>query len=149
MPLAQIHLLKGHSRAALKGVVSGVTEAMSRVLQSPLERFIVWVTEVDTDLWGVAGRPATEALGQSERAAVEVPFVQMVLMEGRTREQIHGVMDAVSAAIAQALQSDKSRVRVHIIEAQPDHWGIGGVPYAILRADEIAARKAAKASGPS
>jgi len=145
MPLAHIHLLKGHSRTALKRVVSDVTEAMSLVLKAPKERFIVWITEVDPDLWGVEGRPASEALAQSDRSAVEVPFVQMVLMEGRTAAQYRAVIDGVSEAIARALNSDKSRVRVHLIQAQPDNWGIGGVPYSILRADEIAARARATA----
>jgi len=139
MPLAHIHLLRGHSRAVLKRIVCDVTGAMSQVLKAPKERFIVWITEVDPDLWGVEGRPASEALAQSDLSAVEVPFVQMVLMEGRTPAQYHAVIDGVSEAIARALNSDKSRVRVHLIQAQPDNWGIGGVPYSILRADEIAA----------
>jgi len=140
MPLAHIHLLSGHSRPVLKSVVAEVTAAMSEVLKSPKERFIVWISEVDPELWGVEGQAASEALSQRERAAVEIPFVQMVLMEGRTREQYHALMEGVSAAIARALQSEKSRVRIHVIEATANNWGIGGVPYSILRADEIAAR---------
>jgi 4-oxalocrotonate tautomerase family enzyme len=140
MPVAQIHLLKGHSRATLRTIISDVTAAMSQILKAPKERFMVWITEVDPELWGVEGRPASEALAERDRSAVEIPFVQMVLMEGRPLAQYHSVIDEVSGAIARALKSDKSRVRVHLVQAQPDYWGIGGVPYSVLRADEMANR---------
>ncbi|MCI4679983.1 tautomerase family protein [Rhodoblastus acidophilus] len=145
MPVAHIHLLKGHSRVVLRTIIAKVTEAMSRVLNAPKERFMVWVTEIDPELWGIEGRPASEALTAQDRNSVEMPFVEMVLMEGRPLAQYHAVIEEVSAAIAEALQSDRSRVRVHLVQAQPDYWGIGGVPYSILRADEIAARLRATA----
>jgi 4-oxalocrotonate tautomerase family enzyme len=145
MPVAHIHLLKGHSRATLRTIIADVTEAMSEILKAPKERFMVWITEVDPELWGIQGRPASESLAERDRAAVEIPFVQMVLMEGRPLSQYHAVIDEVSAVIACALKSDKSRVRVHLVQAQPDYWGIGGVPYSVLRADEMAARTRATA----
>lgn len=145
MPVAHIHLFKGHSRTALRTMIFDVTDAMSRILKAPKERFMVWITEIDPELWGVEGRPASEALAERDRAAVEMPFVHMVLMEGRPLSQYHAVIDEVSAAIARALRSDKSRVRVHLVQAQPDYWGIGGVPYSVLRADEMAARARATA----
>jgi 4-oxalocrotonate tautomerase family enzyme len=140
MPVAHIHLLEGHSRDALQTIIAEVTEAMSRILDAPKERFMVWITEIDPDLWGVAGRPAGAVLAERDRASVETPFVQMVLMEGRPLAQYHAVIDEVSSIVARALKSDKSRIRVQIMQAQPDFWGIGGVPYSILRADELAAR---------
>ena len=103
------------------------------------------ITEVDPELWGGEGRLASDALADRDHAAVEIPFVQMVLMEGRPLSQYHAVIDEVSAVIARALKSDKSRVRIHLVQAQPDYWGIGGVPYSILRADEMAARARATA----
>jgi 4-oxalocrotonate tautomerase family enzyme len=145
MPVAHIYLLKGHARAALRTIIGDVTDVMSRILKAPRERFMVWITEVDPELWGVEGRLASEALADRDHAAVEIPFVQMVLMEGRPLSQYHAVIDEVSAVIARALKSDKSRVRIHLIQAQPDYWGIGGVPYSILRADEMAARAHATA----
>ncbi len=145
MPVAHIHVLKGHSRQALRSIITDVAEAMGRILRAPKERFMVWVTEVDPELWGVEGRPASDALAEKDRAAVEIPFVQIVLMEGRPLAQYHAVIEEVSAVIARSLNSDKSRVRVHLIQAQPDFWGIGGVPYSVLRADEVAERARATA----
>lgn len=145
MPVAHIHLLKGHSRAVLRKIIADVTEAMADTLKAPKERFMVWISEVDPELWGVEGRPASEVLAERELSSVEIPFVQMVLMEGRPLAQYHAAIDQVTEAIATALNSDKSRVRVHLAQAQPDYWGIGGVPYSILRADEMAARARADA----
>jgi 4-oxalocrotonate tautomerase family enzyme len=141
MPVAHINLLRGHSRDVLRTIIVEVTEAMSRILKAPKERFIVWISETDPELWGVAGRPADEALAEQDRAEVETPFVQMVLMEGRPLAQYQAVMDEISTVIARAINGHKSRVRVHLVHAQPDFWAIGGIPYAMLRADEIAARK--------
>jgi 4-oxalocrotonate tautomerase family enzyme len=145
MPVAHINLLKGHKTETLHRIIAEVTEAMSRILMAPKDRFMVWISEIDASLWGVAGQPASEALAGTDRAEIEIPFVQMVLMEGRPLAQYHAVMDEISEIIARALPCDKARIRVHIAQAQPDYWAIGGVPYAVLRADEIAARELTRA----
>jgi phenylpyruvate tautomerase PptA (4-oxalocrotonate tautomerase family) len=84
-------------------------------------------------------------LRSAPRASIETPFVQMVLMKGRSTAQYQAVMDAASDVIARELGLDKARVRVHLAQAEPDFWAIGGTPYAVLRADEMAARERATA----
>lgn len=144
MPVAHINILQGHPRAVLRTVIAEVSDVMSTVLGAPKDRLEVWITEVDPELWGIAGKTAAEVLETTPRAQVEMPFVQMALMEGRPKEQHHAIIAAITEILYRNLGTEKSRIRVHIVPVQPDGWGIGGTPAAVLRAAEIAAR--AKAS---
>lgn len=145
MPVAHINLLRGHSRETLRQIVVETSEVMARVLGAPKDRLIVWITENDPDIWAIGGVPASEALAEGDRRTLEIPFVQMVLMEGRPKEQLHAVMAGISEVIARATGIDLGRIRVHIAAAQPDAWSIGGVPAAVARAAELAARARALA----
>ncbi|WP_298284897.1 tautomerase family protein [Acidocella sp.] len=140
MPVAHINLLKGHPRAVLRAVIAEISDAMAEILAAPKDRLEVWITEVDPELWGIAGATAAEALASAPRGQVEMPFVQMVLMEGRPKEQHHRIIAAITEILARNLGAEKSRIRVHIAPAQPDSWGIGGVPASVARAAELAAR---------
>ena len=64
----------------------------------------------------------------------------MVLMDGRPKAQLHAMIAAVTESVAAATGCDSSKIRIHIARADPDVWGIGGVPASVLRAAEIAAR---------
>ena len=140
MPVAHINLLKGHSRDALRRVIVDVSEAMSTILEAPKDRLFVWITEHDHHLWGLGGAPADEALAHGTLAQLETPFVQMVLMDGRPKAQWHAIIATVTGAVAAGTGCDKAKIRIHIAPANPDGWGIGGVPASVLRAAEIAAR---------
>jgi 4-oxalocrotonate tautomerase family enzyme len=140
MPVAQINVLKGHSKAQLRTLLVDVSEAVARVLNAPKDRLEIWINEVDPDLWGICGVPASEAMQDSSLEQIEMPFVQMALMEGRTTEQYHQVIAEVTEAVANATGAVKARIRVHIDSVKPDLWGIGGVPAAVVRAREIAER---------
>ena len=140
MPVAHINLLAGHSRAQLRQIIVGVSEAMSKILGAPKDRLFVWISEHQHHLWGLGGVPAEEALANGSLAELEMPFVQMVLMEGRPKEQHHAMIAAVTDVVAEATGCDKSKIHIHIAPGNPDGWGIGGVPASLLRAAEIAAR---------
>jgi 4-oxalocrotonate tautomerase family enzyme len=140
MPVAHINLLKGHSRSELKQIIIRVSEALAEILVAPKDRLLVWITEHDHHLFGLGGLTAEEALADGSLAELEMPFVQMVLMEGRPLEQFHSSISTVSRIIAEILGCDPKKVRVHIELGNPDRWGIGGVPASILRKSEIAAR---------
>jgi 4-oxalocrotonate tautomerase family enzyme len=142
MPVAHLNVLKGHPKQNLQAWVRDASEAMHRVLEAPTDRLEVWVTEADPDLWGFAGEPASEALKRLPRDQVEIPFIQMVLMQGRSTEQYSRIIAELTAITARHLNSDGSRVRIHIADAYPDRWGIGGVPASVKRAAELAARQA-------
>lgn len=141
MPTAIINILKGHDRQKLKQIIRETTDAMHKVLSAPKERLMIWINEIDQDLWGLAGNPASDISDFETRKSLEIPFVQMTLMKGRPLEQFHKIMDEISEIIARNLGINKSQVRVHIANAEPELWAIGGVPASILRAKELEARK--------
>jgi len=84
MPVAHINILQGHSKETLKNVIRDVSQVIVDVLSAPKDRLEVWVTEIDPDLWGIEGQPASEVLKVKPRGQVEMPYVEMVLMEGRS-----------------------------------------------------------------
>jgi 4-oxalocrotonate tautomerase family enzyme len=141
MPVANIHVLAGHPRPSLKNWVREASAAIAEILNAPTDRLEVWVTEVDPDLWGICGVPASEVLQQQPRRSSEMPFIKMVLLEGRSAEQHHRLIAALTEITARVLDVDQQRIRMQIDQVHPDRWGIGGVPASILRAAEIAARK--------
>lgn len=141
MPVANLHVLAGHPRESLKNWIRETSRAMSEILAAPMDRLEVWVTEIDPDLWGISGDPASEVLAYTPRHDAEMPLIKMILMEGRTVEQLHRVIADLTAITARLMDVDAERIRVHIEHAHPDRWGIGGVPASIRRAAELAARQ--------
>ena len=140
MPVAHINLLKGHSPEALRQIIVEVSDAMSRILAAPKDRLIVWISEAEPALWGIGGIPASEALASGTHQELEIPFVQMVLMEGRPKEQLHSLMEAITEIVSRCTGTSRDRIRIHIASAHPDNWSIGGVPASISRAKELAER---------
>ena len=55
-----------------------------------------------------------------------MPFIQVTMMEGRTVEQKHELMQRLTDAVVESVGSDPSRVRVAIYEVTPDDWAVGG-----------------------
>jgi 4-oxalocrotonate tautomerase family enzyme len=146
MPAAHINVLKGHQRSQLRRLIVEVSDVLARILQAPKDRLEVWITEIDPELWGVCGVPAAEVLQTTPMAEAEMPFIQMVLLEGRPREQHHALIADVTEVVARVLGARRERIRVHIAESRTDCWGIGGVPASIARAQEISARAAQSGS---
>lgn len=142
MPVANIHVLAGHPRPVLKKMLREASATLAEVIGSPIDRLQVWVTEVDPELYVIAGEPADEVLQQRPRGEVEIPFIRMALMEGRPVELLHEVMTALSEVVARNLGGDPKRVRVQIDHVAPDRWAIGGVPASVSRAKELALRAA-------
>ena len=142
MPVAHIHVLQGHSKQQLRDLVCDVSETVARILQAPKDRLEVWVTEIDPDLWGICGVPASEVLQSAPLEKTEMPFIQMVVLEGRSTEQHHALIREVSAVVNRVLGTELQRIRMHISETKPDLWGIGGIPASVKRAAEIKARAA-------
>ena len=143
MPVANIHVLAGHPRPVLKQLLREASAAFAQAIEAPADRLQVWITEVDPELYAVAGEPADEVLTYTPRAQTEIPLIRMALMEGRPVEMLHRVMADLSAVVARVLGGDPQRVRVQIDHIHPDRWAIGGVPASVLRADELAQRAAA------
>ena len=143
MPVANIHVLAGHPRPVLKQLLREASAAFAAAIDAPPDRLQVWITEVDPELYAIAGEPADEVLARGvPRGQAEIPLIRMALMEGRPVEMLHRVMAEMSTVVAKNLGGDPKRVRVMIDPVHPDRWAIGGVPASVARAAELAARKA-------
>ena len=140
MPTAQINVLAGHPRAALRQALANVSAAMSTSLEATPDRLAVWINEVDPALWMVNGRTAEEALASWPRSEIEMPFVHVSVLEGRPTHVMMHLVREITEGVAHALGSKPERVRVVVHTVDPDVWGIGGVPASVLRAEELAAR---------
>ncbi len=138
MPVANIHVLAGHPRPLLKAMLREFAAVFAKTMGAPTDRLQVWVTEVDPELFVVAGENADEVLQRQARGDTEVPFIRMALMEGRPTELLHRVMADLSEVVSRHLGGDPQRVRVQIDQVHPDRWAIGGVPASVSRAAEIA-----------
>ncbi|HRO58810.1 MAG TPA: tautomerase family protein [Burkholderiaceae bacterium] len=132
MPVANIHVLAGHPRPVLKLLVQEASATLARVMGAPIERVQLWITEVDPELYALAGLPADGVLARTPRADAEVPLIRMSLMEGRPVEKLHAVMAEMSAVTARVLGGDPQRVRVQIDLVHPDRWAIGGTPASLI-----------------
>lgn len=142
MPVANIHVLKGHPRASLKQLLREFSTAYAEVLGSPMERLQIWITEIDPELYAIGGVPADEALAEGPREGLEIPLARLVLMDGRPQRQVEEAIRVATEVIARVLGTDPERVRVEVTRVPPDHWGIGGVPATVKRKAEIDARAA-------
>lgn len=141
MPVANLHVLTGHPREQLKNWVREASQAIADILGAPMDRLEVWVTEIEPDLWGICGVPASEVLAGQSRRENEMPFIRMILLEGRSVDQHHRLIAELTAITARLLNVDAQRIRLHIEQTHPDRWGIGGIPASVRRAAEIAARQ--------
>lgn len=77
-----------------------------------------------------------------------MPLVRIDIMEGRPAEVIEELHTRVAALVAEILDAPIERIRTYITQFPADAWGIGGVSAAVVRADEIAARRETPESLP-
>lgn len=70
-----------------------------------------------------------------------MPIVQISLMEGRPTEKIDKMITSVSEAISTSLDAPIESVRVIVNEMGPHHYGVGGKPFAVVRAERERAEK--------
>lgn len=63
-----------------------------------------------------------------------MPLVEVTLVEGRTPEQLRGLLHEVHAAVVRAVGAPDESVRVVIREVPATHWSAGDVTIAERRA---------------
>lgn len=56
-----------------------------------------------------------------------MPFVEVTLIEGRTKEQKAALMKALTDAVETSVGAPRESIRVVIREVPPEHWAVGGV----------------------
>ncbi|AHI31457.1 MULTISPECIES: 2-hydroxymuconate tautomerase [Marinobacter] len=60
MPIAQLYILEGRTDEQKERLIREVSEAMSRSIDSPIERVRVIITEMPKSHFGIAGEPASK-----------------------------------------------------------------------------------------
>lgn len=136
MPVANIQVLAGHPADVLQELLREAAATLARVMQAPVDRVQVWITQVEPALFAIAGEPADEVLRSRSLGQTEVPLIKMVLLEGRPVEKLHEVMAELSSVTARVLGGDPQRVRVQIDLVTADRWAIGGEAVSLKRARE-------------
>jgi 4-oxalocrotonate tautomerase family enzyme len=142
MPVANINVLAGHPRPVLQQLLREVSQAYAEILESPIDRLQVWITEIDPGLYAIGGVPADELFATGDRAALEIPLARLVMMANRPLAQVEGAIARLTEIIARVLGTDPERVRVEVQPIAAERWGIGGVQASVKRQAELAARDA-------
>ena len=57
-----------------------------------------------------------------------MPFVEVTLIEGRSKEKKVALMKELTDAVENTLGVPRERIRVVLREVPPEHWAVGGVP---------------------
>ncbi|WP_349343480.1 2-hydroxymuconate tautomerase [Marinobacter sp. MMG032] len=60
MPIAQLYILEGRTDEQKENLIREVSEAMSRTIDSPIQRVRVIITEMPKNHFGIAGKPASK-----------------------------------------------------------------------------------------
>lgn len=67
-----------------------------------------------------------------------MPLVEITMMDGRSADQKRALMAEVTDAVVRSIGAPRETIRVAIREIPAEHWGIGGVSVADLRAQAAA-----------
>ena len=140
MPVANINVLAGHPRPVLQQLLREVSAAYADILQSPIDRLQVWITEIDPALYAIGGEPADALLAAGDRAALEIPLARLVMMANRPIDQVESAIVRLTEIIARVLGTDPERVRIEVQPVAAERWGIGGVQASVKRQAELAQR---------
>ncbi|MFT3697922.1 MAG: 2-hydroxymuconate tautomerase [Kofleriaceae bacterium] len=57
-----------------------------------------------------------------------MPFVEVTLIAGRTKEQKNDLMKRLTDAVVDSVGAPRESVRVVLREVPAEHWAVGGVP---------------------
>lgn len=60
MPVVQVNMIEGRTRAQKKRLIEEVTQAVHRALDAPLPSIRVVIHEVPAENWGIAGVPKSD-----------------------------------------------------------------------------------------
>ncbi|MGD9528831.1 tautomerase family protein [Pseudonocardia sp.] len=136
MPILNVHLVEGlHTPEQHRTLLEVMSTAYAEVLGSPLDRVRAYVTLHRPEHW------ATAAVTAAERP-LSAPYFTAVVLAGRPAEQRAQLLATLTDVLVDVLRVERGLVRGRVVQVDPADWGIGGVPAAAVRRDEIAARAA-------
>ena len=140
MPVAQLYLVASEyppeAIAALleEGSYFYAAALYPEMETPPVERVRILIADIAPDHWATGGKPVSQG-------GAAAPYFSCIAMKGRPPERIRAMMAGWTDLIIRHLGCDAALVRGRLIEIEPEHWYISGVPASELRAAEIAARK--------
>ena len=134
MPVLEFHLTEGlHRDEQVEGLILEASRLYADVLESPIERVRVFVTEHKARHVAVGGKLVSEG-------APSAPYFHFLVLEGRPLEQCHRLMEGFTELCETHLGADRKLVRGGCKPIPPQYWAIAGRPASGLRATEIQAR---------
>jgi len=116
-----------------KSLLTQGSRQYADVLGAPLERVRIFLHRCAPTSVAVAGVPVADG-------GMEAPYFDALVLAGRPVAHRHQLLAALTDVCVEVFGVERSLVRGMVIEVDPDHWGIGGVPAAVVRAEEIARR---------
>lgn len=132
MPIAHFHLVDP-TPGQQRRIITQATRIYAEAFDSPADRIRIFIQSYPATAVGVGGVPVSDG-------ATQAPFFTALAMGGRPVGQRHRVLKEFTAMLAEVLDVDPATVRGHVVDINPENWGIGGEPASVLRAAEIAAR---------
>lgn len=132
MPIAHFHLVEPTS-GQQRRIIEVATSIYAEAFDSPPDRIRIFIQNYPATAVGVGGVLVSEG-------AAQAPFFSALAMGGRPVDQRHRVLREFTALLVEVLDVDPALVRGHVVQIDPENWGIGGEPASVLRAAEIAAR---------
>lgn len=131
MPVLEVHLVDGqHDPGALHRLLGELSARSAEVLGSPVDRVRVLVTLHRPELVAVGGVVGGDP----------APWFTASVLTGRPAGQRAALLAGLTDVLVDVLGVHRARVRGRIAQVPPEDWGIGGVPAAAVRADEVRAR---------
>ncbi len=141
MPVAQLYLVTSayepDAITALLAEASGFYAAAlyPEMEVAPVDRVRLFITDMAPDKMAIGGV-------QVSHGGTPAPYFSCIAMKGRSADTLNAMMAGFTGLIIKHLGCDAALVRGRLIEIEPEHWYISGIPASELRAAEIAARKA-------
>ena len=137
MPILNFHLVRGqHDAARVETLLVKASELFAAVLECPIERVRVFVTEHAPNLFCVGGK----LVSQSEQVA---PYFSFIVLEGRPQDHRERLLRGFTDLVVEILGAPRANVRGGIVPVAPSDWSIGGTLASALRQGEIEARRLA------
>lgn len=136
MPVAHIHLTDCTPDQERRLLVEG-SERYATVMGAPIERVRIFVHHLPASSVAVGGRPIADT---GDPAA----YFEAIAMTGRPVATRHRLIAEFTDLLVEVLAIERDLVRGMVVEVEPDHWGIAGMPASRRRATELADRARGK-----
>ena len=132
MPVAHFYLTSC-TQAQERRLLEEGSVRYAAVLDAPVDRVRMFVHHHPATAMATAGRIVAET-------GRHAPYLTALVLRGRPIATRHRLIAELTDLVVEVLGVDRALVRVHIVEVDPDGWGIAGVPASVIRRDELAAR---------